>query len=76
MIRKEAEAYLQCAGVKSNGERCGKDVKKAGAVYCTIHEKTEKSESGEKVRCSRVKNDNTQCKIKTNNKSGLCYYHD
>ena len=71
-----SESAIKCAAVKRSGERCGKVVKKAGAIYCTVHEQVEQSETGEKVRCKKIKSDYTRCKMLTKNKSGLCYYHD
>ena len=71
-----SESAIKCAAVKRSGERCGKVVKKAGAIYCTVHEQVEQSETGEKVRCQKIKSDYTRCKMLTKNKSGLCYYHD
>ena len=72
-----SESTITCAAVKSDGvTRCGKKIKTKGGNYCTIHEKTEKTEGGEKKRCRHIKPDMTRCKMQTNNKSGLCYYHD
>tara|TARA_R110002012_G_scaffold33347_1_gene97769 strand:+ start:6694 stop:17301 length:10608 start_codon:yes stop_codon:yes gene_type:complete len=73
----KSESRITCAAVKSDGiTRCGKKIKTRGSSYCTIHEKVEKVEGGEKKRCKYIKPDITRCKIQTNNKSGLCYYHD
>ena len=47
-----------------------------GKKYCTIHEKKEQNETGEKVQCKKIKKGGKKCKMKTSNKSGLCYYHD
>ena len=74
--KEKALASIKCAAMKQGGERCSKTIKKTGATYCTVHEQVEQKESGEKVICSKIKNDGKQCKMKTNNKSGLCYYHD
>ena len=73
----KSESRITCAAVKSDGiTRCGKKIKTRGSSYCTIHEKVEKVEGGEKKRCKYIKPDITRCKMQTNNKSGLCYYHD
>ena len=42
--------------------------------YCTVHAKVE--QGAEEVQCSKIKSDGERCKMKTKNKSGLCYYHD
>ena len=47
-----------------------------GGRYCTIHQKVEKRTDGKKVQCKKIKGDGKRCKMQTNNKSGLCYYHD
>ena len=47
-----------------------------GKKYCTIHEKKEQNETGKKAQCKKIKKDGKKCKMKTSNKSGLCYYHD
>ena len=36
----------------------------------------EKREDGKEVQCKKTKSDGSRCKMKTSNKSGLCYYHD
>ena len=73
----KAWASIRCAALKSDGTtRCSRLIKTQGSNYCTIHEKVDQSKSGEKVRCSKIKDDGKQCKIKTSNKSGRCYYHD
>ena len=73
----KSESRITCAAVKSDGiTRCGKKIKTRGSSYCTIHEKVEKVEGGEKKRCTYIKPDLKRCKVQTNNKSGRCYYHD
>ena len=47
-----------------------------GKKYCTIHEKVEQNETGEKTQCKKIKSNDKQCKMKTSSKSGYCYYHD
>jgi hypothetical protein len=72
---KKKDDKIKCAAVTSSGKRCGKTILK-GQSYCTIHESVEQNESGEKSQCKHIKKDGKRCKVKTANKSGLCYYHD
>jgi len=73
--REEGKKDVTCVAVNKNGERCG--VKAVGGGrYCTIHQKVEKRTDGKKVQCKKIKGDGKRCKMQTNNKSGLCYYHD
>ncbi len=67
------EEELTCAAITSKGVRCGRNVL-PGNNYCTIHEKVE--QQADEVQCSHIKSNGKQCKMKTKNKSGLCYYHD
>ena len=64
-----------CIAISRSGSRC-KNEALPGKDYCTIHDKVEQRKDGTKVRCSKIKSDKTRCKMKTSNKSGLCYYHD
>ena len=48
----------------------------AGKKYCTIHEKKEQRRDNREVQCRRTKPNGKKCKMKTKNRSGLCYYHD
>ena len=73
--RERGEKDIKCAAVSRSGKRCGKKVK-GGGNYCTIHEDVASREDGKKVQCSHVKDNGDQCKMKTTNKSGKCYYHD
>ena len=71
---KEEGEEPRCAAVTRNGTRCkGTPV---DGTYCTIHTKTEKRSDGKEVQCKKIKSDGNRCKMKTKNKSGLCYYHD
>ena len=72
--KKEGKKVL-CAAINKSGKRCGKEVL-PGQTYCTIHEKVEQNETGEKKQCTKIKSNGDRCKMKTSNKSGLCYYHD
>ena len=73
--RKEGKKDVTCVAVNRNGERCGMKAV-GGGRYCTIHQKVEKRTDGKKVQCKKIKGDGKRCKMQTNNKSGLCYYHD
>ena len=71
---KEEGEKPRCAAVTKGGSRCkGTPV---DGTYCTIHTKTEKRSDGKEVQCKKVKSNGDRCKMKTTNKSGLCYYHD
>jgi len=72
--KKEGKKVL-CAAVNKSGNRCKKEIL-PGQTYCTIHEKVEQNETGEKKQCKKIKSDKKRCKMKTNSKSGYCYYHD
>ena len=72
---KEEGKKVLCAAINKSGKRCGKEVL-PGQTYCTIHEKVEQNETGEKKQCTKIKSNGERCKMKTSNKSGLCYYHD
>ena len=63
-----------CAAVSVSGKRCKNKAVKNG--LCTIHEKTEQRKDGKQTQCKKVKSNGDRCKMKTTNKSGLCYYHD
>ena len=67
------EEELTCAAINSKGVRGGRNVL-PGQNYCTIHEQVE--QQADEVQCSHVKSNGKRCKMKTKNKSGLCYYHD
>jgi hypothetical protein len=73
--KKEAEKNVTCAAVSRSGNRCAKKPK-GGGNYCTIHESVPTREDGVKSQCTHFKSDGKRCKMKTNNKSGKCYYHD
>jgi hypothetical protein len=73
--KKEAEKNVTCAAVSRSGNRCAKKPK-GGGNYCTIHESVPTREDGVKSQCTHLKSDGKRCKMKTNNKSGKCYYHD
>ena len=72
--KKEGKKEITCAAVNKKGERCKS--KPVDGVYCTVHQKVEQREDGKKTRCTKIKSDGERCKMQTNNKSGLCYYHD
>ena len=63
-----------CAGISRSGARCKNKALEGG--YCTVHQKVEKRKDNKKVQCSKIKSNGKRCKMTTNNKSGLCYYHD
>ena len=64
----------RCAAISKSGKRCkGKAV---SGGFCTVHEKKEQMTGGKQVQCKKIKSDGKRCKMKTSNKSGLCYYHD
>ena len=63
-----------CAAISGGGNRCKSKPVKDG--FCTVHEKVEQNNTGEKKQCKHVKPDGKRCKMKTNSKSGNCYYHD
>lgn len=71
--KKEGEDAT-CAAISSKGNRCKRKPVKDG--FCTVHEKVEQNETGEKKQCAHIKPDGKRCKMKTNSKSGNCYYHD
>ena len=62
----------RCVAITTSGGRCKREAIEGG--YCTIHAKVE--QGTEEVQCSKIKSDGERCKMKTKNKSGLCYYHD
>ena len=70
---KEEGKKVTCVAMSSSGQRCGLPVVGEGK-YCTIHQKVE--QGTKEVQCKKIKSDGKQCKMKTKNKSGLCYYHD
>ena len=63
-----------CAGISRSGTRCKNKALEGG--YCTVHQKVEKRKDDKKVQCTKIKSDGKRCKMTTNNKSSLCYYHD
>ena len=63
-----------CAAISKGGNRCKYKPVKDG--FCTVHEKVEQNNTGEKKQCKHIKPDGKKCKMKTNSKSGNCYYHD
>ena len=67
------ESEIGCAAINRSGKRCGKTVL-PGQNFCTIHE--EVPQQANEVQCSHIKANGDQCKMKTKNKSGKCYYHD
>ena len=67
------ESEIGCAAINRSGKRCGKTVL-PGQNFCTIHE--EVPQQTNEVQCSHIKANGDQCKMKTKNKSGKCYYHD
>ena len=73
--KKEGKKDVKCIAVNKSGQRCGMKAL-SGQKYCTIHQKVEKREDNKKVQCKKIKSDGKRCKMQTNNKSGLCYYHD
>jgi hypothetical protein len=62
----------RCIAISKSGSRCKNEAIAGG--YCTIHAKVEQGET--EVQCSKIKSNGERCKMKTKNKSGLCYYHD
>jgi hypothetical protein len=72
---RELGGVVGCGAVNMKGKRCSKTVKE-GKNYCTIHERVPQRASGTKFRCKHIKPDGSRCKIKTTNKSLMCYYHD
>jgi len=64
----------RCAAFNKSGQRCKSEAVSGG--YCTVHEKKEQRQDGNKVQCSQIKSDSKRCKMQTANKSGKCYYHD
>jgi hypothetical protein len=64
----------RCAAISKSGKRCKREAIKDG--FCTVHEKTEQRKDGKQVQCKKRKSNGERCKMKTTNKSGLCYYHD
>ena len=73
--RDKGQEDIKCAAVSRSGKRCGKKVKDGGN-FCTIHEGAPQKADGEKTQCTHLKSDGKRCKMKTNSKSGKCYYHD
>ena len=73
--RDKGQEDIKCAAVSRSGKRCGKKVKDGGN-FCTIHEGAPQRADGEKTQCTHLKSDGKRCKMKTNSKSGKCYYHD
>mgnify|MGYP006403175715 FL=1 len=73
--KDEGKKDIKCAASTRSGNRCGNKVL-SGGNYCTIHVSVPTRSDGKKVQCSQVKSDGKRCKMKTNNKSGKCYYHD
>ena len=76
--KQEKEGKLKdpkCSAIRSNGQRCGNSVAKAGDL-CTIHEKKEQNETGEETTCKGTRTNGQPCNMKTTNKSGYCFYHD
>mgnify|MGYP003113574209 CR=1 FL=1 len=71
--REQGQEDIKCAAVNKAGKRCGAVVKGEGN-YCTIHESV--PQVATEAQCSHVKDNGDQCKMKTKNQSGKCYYHD
>jgi hypothetical protein len=72
--KKKSEEDGRCAAISSGGRRCKRKAVSGG--LCTIHEKKEQRQDAKKVQCKKIKSNGNRCKMQTNNKSGLCYYHD
>jgi hypothetical protein len=72
--KKKSEEDGRCAAISSGGRRCKRKAVSGG--LCTIHEKKEQRQDAKKVQCKKIKSNGKRCKMQTNNKSGLCYYHD
>jgi predicted kinase len=90
-VKQEEEKKIELQEKKKEGEKKQEQEKKEGKQitclicklpiaegkkYCTIHEKVEQNETGEKTQCKKIKSNDKQCKMKTSSKSGYCYYHD
>ncbi len=73
--KKKSKKDGVCSAVSKSGKRCKAKVVE-GKLFCTVHEKAEQNETGEKSQCKKVKKGNKRCKMQTSNKSGYCYYHD
>ena len=73
--KDEGKKDITCAASTRSGGRCGNKVV-GGGSHCTVHEKVKQNDTGKKTQCTHVKSDGKRCKMKTNSKSGKCYYHD
>jgi hypothetical protein len=73
--KKKSKKDGVCSAVSKGGKRCKTKVVE-GKLFCTVHEKAEQNETGEKSQCKKIKKGNKRCKMQTSNKSGYCYYHD
>ena len=71
--KEDGAKEVQCAAITKSGKRCS-NMALPGQNFCTVHQKVEKQDK--EVQCSKIKSDGERCKMKTKNKSGLCYYHD
>ena len=69
---KEEGKKVTCAAITRGGSQCKNEPVSGG--FCTIHQKVEQGD--EERQCSKIKGNGERCKMKTKNKSGLCYYHD
>tara|TARA_R110002167_G_scaffold272722_1_gene479169 strand:+ start:11 stop:712 length:702 start_codon:yes stop_codon:yes gene_type:complete len=73
--KKKSKKDGICSAVSKGGKRCKTKIVE-GKLFCTVHEKAEQNETGEKSQCKKIKKGNKRCKMQTSNKSGYCYYHD
>jgi len=73
--KKKSKKDGVCSAVSKSGKRCKTKVVE-GKLFCTVHEKAEQNQTGEKSQCKKVKKGNKRCKMQTSSKSGYCYYHD
>jgi len=65
---------ITCSAAVSSGARCKR--KPVSKGKCTIHQEVELSKSRKKKQCRKIKSDGSRCKMMTESKSQLCYYHD
>jgi len=73
--KKKSKKDGVCSAVSKSGKRCKTKVVE-GKLFCTVHEKAEQNQTGEKSQCKKIKKGDKRCKMQTSNKSGYCYYHD
>jgi len=65
---------ITCSAAVGSGARCKR--KPVSKGKCTIHQEVELSKDRKQKQCRKIKSDGSRCKMMTQSKNQLCYYHD